>query len=72
MAASPARAGQALASPPGVGAGRKRPHTQPGEVLGLHPLRRPHPHFWAALSLVLPDYEERREGLRQIGERLVW
>ena len=39
----------------------------------VHLLHRHHtPDFWAALGLVLPDYEERREGLRQIGERLVW
>lgn len=30
------------------------------------------PDFWAALGRVLPDYEERREALRQIGGRLVW
>jgi predicted metal-dependent hydrolase len=46
---------------------------QPGEALGLHLLHRHYtPNFWAPLSLVLPDDEERREGLRQIGERLVW
>jgi hypothetical protein len=28
--------------------------------------------FWTTLGRVLPDYEERREALRRIGERLVW
>lgn len=28
--------------------------------------------FWALLGKVMPDYEERREGLAQIGPRLVW
>ena len=30
------------------------------------------PEYWATLGLVLPDYEERREALRRLGERLVW
>jgi predicted metal-dependent hydrolase len=30
------------------------------------------PEFWATLGRVLPDYEERREALRRIGERLIW
>ncbi|HEV7518571.1 MAG TPA: SprT family zinc-dependent metalloprotease [Thermoanaerobaculia bacterium] len=39
----------------------------------IHLRHRHHtPEFWAALGRVLPDYEERREALRQIGERLVW
>jgi predicted metal-dependent hydrolase len=39
----------------------------------VHLLHRHHtPAFWAALGRVLPDYEERREALRRIGERLVW
>lgn len=28
--------------------------------------------FWAALGRILPDYEERRERLRQLGRELVW
>ncbi|HYG64346.1 MAG TPA: M48 family metallopeptidase [Thermoanaerobaculia bacterium] len=28
--------------------------------------------FWAALGRILPDYEERREALRRLGDRLVW
>jgi predicted metal-dependent hydrolase len=39
----------------------------------IHLEHRHHtPEFWAALGLVLPDYEERREALRRMGERLVW
>ncbi len=39
----------------------------------VHLQHRHHtPDFWAALGRVLPDYEERREALRRIGERLVW
>ena len=30
------------------------------------------PDFWSTLGRVLPDYEERREALRRLGERLVW
>jgi hypothetical protein len=43
-------------------------------AVGRHLLHRHHtPDFWAALSLVLPDYEERREGPNgRSGERLVW
>jgi len=39
----------------------------------VHLLHRHHtPDFWAALGRLLPDYEERRDALRRIGERLVW
>jgi len=39
----------------------------------VHLLHRHHtPDFWPTLGRVLPDYEERREALRRLGERLVW
>jgi predicted metal-dependent hydrolase len=39
----------------------------------VHLLHRHHtPDFWSTLGRVLPDYEERRESLRRLGERLVW
>jgi predicted metal-dependent hydrolase len=39
----------------------------------VHLLHRHHtPDFWAALGRLLPDYEERRDALRRIGEQLVW
>ena len=39
----------------------------------VHRLHRHHtPDFWATLGRVLPDYEDRREALRRMGERLVW
>jgi hypothetical protein len=28
--------------------------------------------FWATLGRVMPDYEERRTRLRELGPRLVW
>lgn len=36
----------------------------------LHPGHTP--DFWAALGRIMPDYEERREALRRLGDRLVW
>jgi predicted metal-dependent hydrolase len=39
----------------------------------VHLLHRHHtPEYWATLGRLLPDYEERREALRRLGERLVW
>lgn len=39
----------------------------------VHREHRQHgPAFWAALGRHLPDYERRREALRQLGEKLVW
>jgi predicted metal-dependent hydrolase len=35
-----------------------------------HPVHGP--VFWDAVGRALPDYEARREALRQLGPRLVW